>query len=102
MRTRRARKSVEQWSELVEQFDSSDDSMERFCQRQDLAISTFQRWRSTIHRSKALGSSDTPSEFTRVTAPPASKPISPTSMLPTITVRVGTAITLTIQTAESA
>lgn len=27
MRTRRARKSIEQWSELVDQFDCSDDSM---------------------------------------------------------------------------
>ena len=57
MRTRRARKSFEQWSELVEQFDCSNDSMERFCEQQDLALSTFQRWRSTIHKSKALGTS---------------------------------------------
>ena len=38
MRTRRARKSFEQWSELIEQFDCSNDSMERFCQHQDLAV----------------------------------------------------------------
>ena len=37
MRTRRARKSIEQWSELVEQFDCGSDSMELFCQQQDLA-----------------------------------------------------------------
>ena len=102
MRTRRVRKSAEQWSELVEQFDCSDDSMECFCQQQDLALSTFQRWRSTIHRSKTLGSSDTASEFTRVTTPPASMRTSPASMPPTITVQFGTAVTLTIQTAESA
>ena len=59
MRTRRARKSFEKWSELVEQFDCSNDSMERFCQQQDLAMSTFQRWRSTIRRSKTLGTSET-------------------------------------------
>ena len=54
MRSRRARKSVEQWSKLVDQFDSSTDSMEQFCQQQDLAMSTFQRWRSTLELSKDL------------------------------------------------
>ena len=101
MRTRRARKSIEQWSELVEQFDCGNDPMERFCQQQDLAMSTFQRWRSTIHRSKVLRTSETPSEFTRVVTSPATKPTPLTSIPPAITVQVGTSITLTIRATES-
>ena len=75
--------------------------MELFCQQQDLAMSTFQRWRSTIHRSKALGTSETPSGFTRVMPPPAIKPTPLASIPPAITVQVGTSITLTIHTTES-
>ena len=101
VRTRRARKSIEQWSELVEQFDCGSDSMERFCQQQDLAMSTFQRWRSTIRRSKTLGTGETPSGFTRVMPPPAIKPTPLASIPPAITVQVGTSITLTIHTTES-
>ena len=101
MRTRRARKSFEKWSELVEQFDCSNDSMERFCEQQDLALSTFQRWRSTIHKSKALGTSETPSGFTQVMPPPVIKPTPLASIPPAITVQVGTSITLTIHTKES-
>ena len=100
MRTRRARKTVEQWSELVERFDCSNDSMEQFCEQQDLAMSTFQRWRSTIHRSKALRTSETPSEFTRVVTSPATKPTPLTSIPLAVTVQVGTSITLTIHTTE--
>ena len=88
MRTRRARKSFEQWSELVEQFDCSNDSMERFCQHQDLAVSTFQRWRSAIRQSKMLGTIETASQFTQVMTPPAKKPTSPASIPPAMTVCV--------------
>ena len=100
MRTRRARKTVEQWSELVERFDCSNDSMEQFCEQQDLAMSTFQRWRSTIHRSKVLRTSESPSEFTRAVTSRATKPASVVSIPPAITVQVGTSITLTIHTTE--
>ena len=101
MWTRRARKSIEQWSELVEQFDCSNDSMERFCQQQDLSVSTFQRWRSTIHQSKTLGTIETASEFTRVMTPPPKKPTSLAKIPPAMTVQVGTSITLTIHSTES-
>ena len=97
MATRRSRKSVEQWSELVDQFDSSGDSMEQFCQQQNLAMSTFQRWRSTIHRSKELGRAEAVSGFTRVRNPSVISPPPPSA----VTLQIGTLITLTIHTAES-
>ena len=100
MRTRRARKTVEHWSELVERFDCSNDSMEQFCEQQDLAMSTFQRWRSTIHRSKVLRTSESPSEFTRAVTSPSTTPSSVVSIPPAITVQIGTSITLTIHTTE--
>ena len=100
MPTRRARKSVEQWSELVDRFDSSSDSIEQFCQQQNLALSTFQRWRSTIHRSKGLGSAEAVSGFTRVTIPSVIPPATP-SVPATVKLQIGTSITVTIHTAES-
>ena len=97
MQTRRVRKSAEQWSELVDQFDSSEDSMESFCQRQNVAMSTFQRWRSMIRRSKNLDTHDPDPAFTRVTGAAA-----PRATIPTVvTLQIGGLITVTIQTEES-
>ena len=89
--------SIEQWTELVDQFERSDDSMEQFCQQQDLAMSTFQRWRSTINRSKDLSKREVTSGFTRVQTSPAI----PASTPSTVTLQIGTSITVTISTAES-
>ena len=96
MRSRRARKSVEQWSKLVDQFDSSTDTMEQFCQQQDLAMSTFQRWRSTLHRSKDLSSDKQVTSFTQVTNPTTTPSTAPS----VVTLKVGTLITVTIHSAE--
>ena len=96
MQSRRARKSLEQWTELVDQFDSSDHSMDQFCQQEHLAISTFQRWRSMIHKSREFGKNDTPSGFTCVNAP-----ATPTTGSASVTVQIGSSITLTIHTPES-
>ena len=96
MRSRRARKSVEQWSKLVDQFDSSTDTMEQFCQQQDLAMSTFQRWRSTLHRSKDLSVDEKASSFTQVLAPTTTHSTEPS----VVTLKIGALITVTIHSAE--
>ena len=97
MQSRRARKSVEQWSKLVDLFDNSTDSMEQFCQQQDLAMSTFQHWRSTLHRSKDLSGDKQVSSFTQVTSPTTTQSTAPS----VVTLKVGTSITLTIHSTES-
>jgi len=97
MQSRRARKSIEQWSALVDQFDSSTDSMEQFCEQQNLAMSTFQRWRNTILRSKEIGSTQSTPEFAQVTSP---KP-TPTKTPSAVTLQIGTSITVMIHTPES-
>ena len=97
MQSRRARKSAEQWNELVDQFDSSGDSMEGFCEQQNLAKSTFQRWRSIIRRSKILDPREPGSAFTQVTSAAAPRATTPT----VVTLQIGGLITVTIQTAES-
>ena len=45
MQSRRARKSYEQWAELAAD-DTSGFTMEAFCLHKNLAMSTFQRWRT--------------------------------------------------------
>lgn len=97
MQSRRARKSLEQWTELVDQFDSGDHSMDQFCQHEQLAMSTFQRWRSMIHKSREFGRNDTPSGFARVTSSAATS----TTVSPSVTLQIGSSITLTIHTPES-
>ena len=97
MQTRRARKSAEHWIELVDQFDSSDDSMEQFCRQQDLALSTFQRWRSTIYRSRDLSKEDQTPAFTEMRRPGSKSSIFPSA----VTLQIGASITVTIHSAES-
>ena len=53
---RRPRRDKKQWSEILKRFDSSELASREFCQREGLALSSFQRWR------RRLGSSS-PAEF---------------------------------------
>ena len=48
-------------------------------------MSTFQRWRSMIHKSREFGRNDTPSGFTRITNSPATS----TTALPSVTLQIG-------------
>ena len=43
--TRRPRRDKKQWTEISKRFDSSGLSTRDFCQREGLALSSFQRWR---------------------------------------------------------
>jgi hypothetical protein len=46
--TRRPRRDKKQWTEISKRFDSSGLSTREFCQREDLALSSFQRWRRRL------------------------------------------------------
>lgn len=94
MHSRRARKSYDQWSALVVEYDSSTFTMEEFCQRNDLALSTFQRWRSTIHRADSVNV-DAESGFTRITA------TTPLEAPSSVTLQIGRSITMTIHTTDA-
>ena len=45
---RRSRHSEEQWIEILKRFESSGLSVPDFCRREDLASSSFQRWRNRL------------------------------------------------------
>lgn len=42
------RRSLAQWTEILRRFESSGLSPERFCRREGLALSSFQRWRRKL------------------------------------------------------
>lgn len=47
-RSRRKRRSEAEWTEVFRRFESSGLSSREFCRRQDLALSSFQRWRGRL------------------------------------------------------
>ena len=69
-RSNRTRRTKAQWAEILRQFESSCLGSQEFCRREDLALSSFQRWR---HR---MGSIATP-EFVELV--PTSSPSIPSS-----------------------
>ena len=46
--TRRIRRSREQWRDLLDRFERSDQTQEQYCVEQDLGLSTFGRWRKRL------------------------------------------------------
>ena len=50
---RRARRSHEQWSALLERFEHSGQSREEFCREQGLTLSSFARWRREFGKTAA-------------------------------------------------
>ena len=66
--SRRARRTRAQWTEVLQRFDSSGLGPHEFCQREGLAVSSFQRWRNQIGRAPAAA-------FVELT--PASTPSAP-------------------------
>ena len=47
-KSRRPRRDKQQWTEIFKRFDSSGLSTREFCRREDLALSSFQRWRRRL------------------------------------------------------
>jgi len=54
MKKRRARQTIEQWTEIVTDYNPAMETMADFCTRRDLALSTFQRWHSRIVADRCL------------------------------------------------
>lgn len=51
--TRRARKSAQQWAEIIKEFQSSELSEPEFCESLDLSPVTFRKWRyKTVNQTK--------------------------------------------------
>jgi len=92
MKKRRARQTIEQWTEIVTDYNPAMETMADFCTRRDLALSTFQRWHSRIVNP----ASHTEDAFTEVKSR-GRNPIPTTSEL---TLHMGLDITLTIRTGQ--
>ena len=46
--TNRTRRTKAQWTELLRRFESSGLDSRKFCRRESLALSSFQRWRRQL------------------------------------------------------
>ena len=44
----RVRRDAKQWSEILRRFESSGLDRSEFCRREDVAVSSFQRWRHRL------------------------------------------------------
>ena len=44
----RVRRDGKQWSEILRRFESSGLDRSEFCRREDVAVSSFQRWRHRL------------------------------------------------------
>ena len=44
----RVRRDAQQWSEILRRFESSGLDRSEFCRREDVAVSSFQRWRHRL------------------------------------------------------
>jgi hypothetical protein len=65
MRKKRPRRSEKQWSEICQRFETSDLGLQDFCRREELTLSSLQRWRRQLK-------SGTPHDFVElVPATPA-------------------------------
>ncbi len=47
-RSHRTRRTRSQWTEILERFASSQLGPREFCRREDLSLSSFQRWRRQL------------------------------------------------------
>ena len=47
-RSNRTRRTKAQWTEVLQRFQSSGQDSREFCRREDLALSSFQRWRHRL------------------------------------------------------
>ena len=47
-RSHRTRRTASQWTEILRRFESSGLDSRAFCRREDLALSSFQRWRRRL------------------------------------------------------
>ena len=66
----RVRRDAKQWSEILRRFESSGLDRNEFCRREDVAVSSFQRWR---HRLGSIAAA----EFVELV--PTSSPSVPSS-----------------------
>ena len=70
----RPRQSGAQWRTIIDRFNQSGMSQEKFCQREGLALATFARWRS-MFRADSLAT--LPASFVELCAPSLPTPVTP-------------------------
>jgi transposase-like protein len=70
----RPRHTEAQWRKIFDQFSQSGMSQEQFCQREDLALSTFDRWRRTFRESSLAA---IPASFVELCVPNVPTPVVP-------------------------
>ncbi len=63
---RRAKKSAQQWSEIIEEFEFSGLSESEFCENLDLSPATFRKWRYRMSKPISESSRSTSGSFAPV------------------------------------
>ena len=86
-RGRGVRRGEKEWAKIVRRFESSGLAGAVFCQREDLALSSLQRWRQ---RLAPRGSAP----FVELIPPPASTPAAASSWSLELTLPNGASIRL--------
>ena len=67
MSTRRTRRSAAQWTELVREFDATEETQSEFCERKNLGVSTFRKWRQRQASIQSSGPASHGAGFVDVT-----------------------------------
>ncbi len=99
----RQRRSADQWKALIAEYEQSDETMESFCKRRELAVSTFSRWRGFIRASEQHTPERSAFKQVVTTAPPIDDQAPAATRLTTsqIVLNIGDQITLSIHTGDS-
>ena len=94
MRKRHERRSQEQWAEIIEDQAASGLSIADYCQLNNIGLASFAKWKRRLRSDAAKPNHSKPDAegFAAV------KLIEPNESQATVTLSIGTNITLTIHT----
>ena len=95
------RRNKDQWAALIEQQSNSGKTIKAFCQDNDIALASFGKWKHKLSNKRALHSNDSKYDgFTPVQVVDSKDQCSPAKPSTTVTLTLGSNITVTIQSSE--
>ena len=98
MRRMRQRRSQQQWAEIVEQQSVSEQSIEAFCEANDIGLASFGKWKRRILNGDLPSQGSTPGAFKPMQLVAATESGVAATPDTTITLSLGPHITLKIET----
>ena len=93
------RRNKDRWAALIEQQSNSGETIKAFCQDNDIA--SFGKWKHKLSNKRALHSNGSKYDgFTPVQVVDSKDQCSPAKPSTTVTLTLGSNITVTIQSSE--